>query len=292
MKHLYMVNRFSLGNKTDAVIRALEKASAECGRDYEICDNHGPMQAKRLTQNCHDENCAITAIGGDGSIHLILNDMVGTGSVLSFVPYGTGNDFYRTCRETLSDGILEADLIRVNNRYSINAVCFGIDADIANDDSFIHSRVIPKPLRYHTSVFYHFLTWKKGRPLTIECEGQTFEKAFTTVVAANARYYGGGYKICPDSVIDDGLMDVCIVEQLGKVNMARTILSMKNAGHLQNPSLQMLRTKKLVVSSRHPLQANLDGESLTSNRFELELIPKGVRLEYDSKFIELFNKAL
>ena len=68
--------------------------------------------------------------------------------------------------------------------------------------------------------------------------------------------------------------------------MAFLILSMKNAGHLQDPALRMVRAKKVMVSSPVPIRANVDGEPLQADHFELELIPRAVRLEYDQSFIE------
>ena len=285
MKYIYMVNRFVLKEKSDEVISRLRKVSDACDRTYEIVENKNVKEAKAAAERYRDQECIVTTIGGDGSVNALLNDLMGGRAVMSFVPFGTGNDLWRTCTETLEDGLHELDVIRINDRYCVNAACFGIDADIANDDNFIHNRMIPGPLRYHAGVLYHFLTWKRGRHLKIDWEGGTIEKEFTTVVAANARYYGGGYKISPDSVVDDGEMEVYLVDRLGKVNMARTILSMKNAGHLKNPALQMIRTGKVVISCAQEITANIDGELLPGKRFELELVRHGIRFDLDRTFV-------
>ena len=110
------------------------------------------------------------------------------------------------------------------------------------------------------------------------------------MVAANSNYYGGGYRISPESDIRDGRMEVYLVDALPKVNMARTILSIKKAGHLQNPALRLIRTGKLTISADEPFGANIDGEELIGDRFELEIIPKGMRLFFDHRFIEQINR--
>ena len=286
MKYVYMVNRFNLKETSGTVIRRLREVSKELHREYEIRVNETPQEAKAAVWNLKDSECVITALGGDGTINLLLNDLVGTGNILSYLPVGTGNDFHRTCMETLEDGIHDIDIVRINDRFFINAACFGIDADIANDESFIHNRMIPKPMRYNAGVLYHFLTYHKGRRLKVEWDGETIEKEFTTVVAANCRYYGSGYRISPHSIPNDGCIELCMVDHLGKINMARTILSMKNAGHLNNPALRILQTGKLTITADRPFSSNIDGEPLEADRFELAVQPKGIKIEIDREFIK------
>jgi len=287
MKYIYMVNQFQLKNKCDNLIKRLEYASNLLGRDYEIRFNQSPDEEKQFIHQNRDREYVITALGGDGSINLLVNELVGTNCIFSFVPVGTGNDFFRTCCETLSDGLHELDLIRINDRFFMNTACFGIDADIANDDHFIHNSFIPRPLRYHAGVLYHFLSYKGGRHMRVQCGGETIEKDFMTIVVAGGRYYGGGYKVSPDSLLHDGLMEIYLVDKVPKIKMAAMILSMKEAGHLKSPALRLLRTNKLQVSSNRPVRANIDGEPILAKQFDLELIPKGIRLDFNQKFLQL-----
>lgn len=291
-KYIYLVNRFNLREKTDEIIQKLHHASKELERDYRIIVNASPAEAADFVTGLRDKEFVVTGIGGDGSINHLLNDLAGTRNTLAFIPIGTGNDFYRGCLENLEDGVHAVDLIRINDRYFINVACFGIDADIANDDRFIHNRFIPRPLRYHAGVACHFLTFRGGRRMKIEYEEKdgsclrSVEGEFTTVVAANNRYYGGGYKVSPKSRIDDGLMEVLIVDGLGKISIARILLSMKKAGHLNHPALHQVRTRHLRITAGQPFCANIDGEPLLSDHFDLELLPKACRIELDREFIQ------
>jgi len=285
MKYIYLVNRFNLKDKTAQIVEQLKKASEEFGRSYEIVISDTVKEALDLKDRFQETEDIVTAIGGDGSINNILNQIVGTKNILSYIPIGTGNDFYRANLEDLEDGIRDVDIIRINDRYFINVACFGIDADIANDEKFIHNRFIPESMRYNAGVVYHFLTYKP-RKIKIECGDRVIEKELTTAVVGNAKYYGGGYKVSPYGKIDDGVMEIYLVDRLNKAKMANIILSMKNAGHLKNPALHSLTGNKVIISSDQPFGANIDGETLRSDCFELELIPKGIKLDFDRKFIE------
>lgn len=285
MKYIYLVNRFNFKDKTDRLVERLKSASEKFKRDYEIIINDTPEEAKNACKQFKDTEYVITAIGGDGSINLVLNDIVDTNNILAYIPIGTGNDFYRASLEEFDNGIHTTDLIKINDRYFINVACFGIDADIANDDNFIHNNLIPQSMRYDAGVVYYFLTYK-GRKLKIEYDNNTIEKDVTTVVVANSKYYGGGYKVAPNSKIDDGKMEVYIVDKLNKVKMASIILSMKNAGHLNNPALHTINTNKLTISSDHIFKANIDGEAIESDRFEIELIENRFRIDLNKEFIK------
>lgn len=289
MKYIYIVNSFALQDKTDRIIHRLKEVSAYFDREYEIVINEKAEDVRKSLEPYRKTQDVITSIGGDGSINLLLNDIIDTDNILSFVPHGTGNDFCRACRETIEDGIHEIDIIRINDRHFLNVACFGIDADIANDDNFIHNRLIPPSMRYNAGVVYYFLTYKP-RKMKIEVDGQTIEKEFTTVVAANNRYYGGGYRVSPHSIIDDGTMEIIYADRLNKVNMAKVILSMKDASHLKDPAVHSFNTTKAVISSDRPFAANIDGEPLLSDRFELELLPKRFRIEFNRGFIEKMTK--
>ena len=196
MKYIYFINRFSLKEDSDRLIAALERVCGRSDRDYEIVVSNSIAEHNAALERFKEGGYILCAIGGDGSINLLLNDIVKTDNVLSFIPYGTGNDFYRYCKESGLQGQNSIDLIRINERYFLNVACFGIDADIANDDNFIHNRFIPRPLRYDAGVVYYFLTYKP-RKMRIEINGELIERKFTTLVAANARYYGGGYRVSP-----------------------------------------------------------------------------------------------
>lgn len=290
MKYIYLLNRFNLKQDTDAIKEKLQRVSASFNRDYEICLSETIQDVKKHLERFKDGEYIITAIGGDGSINLLLNDLIGTKNILSFIPYGTGNDFCRYCMEELEDGIHETDIIKINERYFINVACFGIDADIANDDRFIHNRFIPKSMRYNAGVVYYFLTYKP-KTMKVSIEGQDIEGRFTTIIAANARYYGGGYRPSPNSFIDDGKMEILLVDELNKVSMAKTILSMKDASHLKNKAVHSYVSDRLILTADSLIGANIDGEALFADRFEIKMIPKGFRIEFNKRFIEEMSKG-
>ena len=285
MKHVFLVNKFSLKNKTDQVRAIVEEVCKKRNIDYIIEQNSEEESTEDILKRYQDTKDIIIAIGGDGTINRVLNGIAGTQNVLGYIPYGTGNDFYRVNKELLTEEINKIDLVRINEKYFINTACFGIDADIANSDEIVHSKLIPKKQRYNISLIYHLLKYK-AKQMTVDVHSDITKGEFTTVIVCNGRYYGGGYKVAPHSTLDDGLVDVYLVNKTSKPNMAKVIMSIKSGAHEKAKIVKKLQTDKLTIVSPTPISSNIDGEKLTANEFNIEVIPKGIDVYYNQPLID------
>ena len=285
MRYVFLINSFSIKNDVDKLIDSISKACEELELDYKIEVNSPNKSTEKILDSYKLDNSVIIAVGGDGTINRVLNKLVGTKNVLGYIPYGTGNDFYRTNKELLEQGINNIDLIRINHRYFINVACFGIDADIANNEDIIHSKLIPKSQRYNASIVKNFLNYKP-RHLTIYADGERYEGDYTTVALCNARYYGGGYKIGTNALLDDGLIDVYMADKMPKLEMAKLILGMKKGKHENHPLLKVVKAKKLFINSKESITCNIDGDKLSDRCFDVEVIPNGISVYYNQELID------
>lgn len=284
MKYVFILNSFGKEDIKD-IYQKIDIVSKSLNINYVIEVNNDNLSTEDILKKYEDTRNIIVAVGGDGMINRVLNGIVNTKNMLSYIPYGTGNDFDKTVKETLKPGRNCIDLAKIDDRYFINIACFGIDADIANDDNFIHNKYIPKELRYNTGVIYHFLKYK-ARTLEVEYDEGIIKDNFTTVAVCNARYYGDGYKISPSSIVNDGLLEVYLVKELSKFEMARTIHSMEDGKHEYSPYVQKIRTDNLTISSRIPVSSNIDGEIYTANEFNIEVMPNEIELFNNQELIE------
>ena len=290
MKYVFLVNRFSLKDSTNDVIARIITVGNEMKLDYQIEVNSSKVSTEDILAKYKDSRNIIICLGGDGTINRTLNGIVNTNNVLGYIPFGTGNDFYRSNKEILEQGINKIDLVRINDKYFINVACFGIDADIANTDELIHAWFIPKPLRYIVSLLCHFFKYK-ARHIKVIIDGKEYETEYTTVAICNARYYGGGFKIGTNAKLDDGVADVYLIEDLPKLKMASLILGMKKGKHEIDPSVNVIKTDKLSIETEEEVTANIDGDQITSNKFDVEVIPDGIEVFYDQKLIDEIKKV-
>ena len=289
MKYVYLLNSFSLKDSTEKLKEKLEQISKRRKIDYVIEVNNKDHSTEDILNKYKDSKNVIIAVGGDGTINRVLNSIVGTKNVLGYIPYGTGNDFYKTNKEILENGINKIDLVKINDKHFINIACFGIDADIGNNNDIVHSKIIPKKQRYNMSLLYNFIKYKP-RELEILINNEDIKDDFTTVVVCNGRYYGGGYKVGYNAKLDDGLLDVYLVPKINKVKTAKLIMSMKKGEHEKSKDITKYQASKLTVKSKEKIDCNIDGEVLSSNEFNIEIIKKGIEVYYDKYLINEVGK--
>ncbi len=287
MKYVFLINSFSLKDKTLEMIKKVDSVCQKRKLEYVIESNSLELSTEDILKKYQNQECVIMAMGGDGIINRVVNGIANTKNILGFIPLGTGNDFYKTNKEDLEPGVNKVDLVRINDKYFINITCFGIDADIANESDIIHSKIIPKSQRYNAGILYHFFKYK-ARELEIIVDGKTYSNYYTTVAVCNGKYYGGGYKVGTNSSLVDGKVDVYMVEKMAKINMARLILGMNEGKHEKSKKLKKVSTDKLIIKSPKEITCNMDGEELTAKEFEIEVIPGGLEVYYDQDLINEF----
>lgn len=286
MKHIFLLNSFGLKKRTLEIHNKLDVIAKQLDLDYKIEVNSETQSTEDIVKKYSKGKNIIYAVGGDGQINRVLNAIQGTKNILGILPVGTGNDFYKTVKETLNNGENTIDLLKINNMYFINIACFGIDAVVGNNTEIIHSRIIPKKQRYNISLLYNFLTYKP-RKMKVICDGEEYDKEFTTVVACNGRYYGGGYKVGTKSDLTDGKIELYLYEKMSKASMAKLILGMKSGKHEESPKLIKHKTKKLKIVCNKAIECNVDGEILKANKFTIELIHKGQTIFFNKEVINL-----
>lgn len=282
MRYIFLLNKFSLKDSYNEVASKIIDVANKRKLDYIIESNSSKVSTEDILNKYKDTKDIIMCVGGDGTINRTLNSIVNTNNILGYIPYGTGNDFYKTNKELLSSGINDIDLVRINDKYFINVACFGIDADVANAEKIVHSG---GSNGYVKSLLHQFTKYK-ARPLKVTIGDDVYEKNFTTVALCNARYYGSKFKIGTNALLDDGLIDVYMADDMPKYKMALLILGMNKAKHENNKAMKIVKCKKLFIESPTEMTCNIDGDQLTSKTFDVEVIPKGIKVYYDQDLID------
>lgn len=285
MKYVFLLNSFTLKNKVKEIEEKIKEYCKKSKIDYIIEVNSVDCSTEDILKKYKDDNYVIFPIGGDGIINRTLNSIVNTNNKLGFVPYGTGNDFYRTVLEQFKDGINKCDIIKVNDKYFINTLCFGIDADIANNKNMFKSKFIPKKQSYNLGLLYTFFKYKK-KYFEVISDEEYINGDFTTIAICNGCYYGGGYNISPNSNLNDGKFVLLLAPLTNKLSMIKLILSMKNGNHLDNKNIKILNLDKVTIKSDKVCVANIDGEEISSKKFNIEVIKDGIDVCYNKKLIK------
>ncbi|MBV9291555.1 MAG: diacylglycerol kinase [Frankiales bacterium] len=232
----------------------------------------------------------LVALGGDGMVHLALNVVAGTQTPLGIVPAGTGNDLASTLglptkdpaaaarlvAERLRDGSARSmDAVRVGDRWYGCVLSAGFDSrvnDRANRMSWPRGR-----MRYNLAILAELGVFKPV-PFMLELDGERWETEAMLVAIGNAKSYGAGMQICPDAVVDDGLVDITVLGPVSKPAFLRAFPKVFKGTHRDHPAVTMRRARVVSIAATEDVTVYADGEHLGSLPVTCETVPHAVRI--------------
>ena len=103
---------------------------------------------------------------------------------------------------------------------------------------------------------------------------------YSLVSICNGRYYGGGFCPAPSAEIDDGVLDVCLVDHMSRTKAFSQLMKYKKGHHVGQPGFTMYRSTSGIFSSldsNFQLQGNYDGEDFFGHKVRYEIVPKAIR---------------
>lgn len=286
MKHIFIVNPISGKGKTLKAVDRIKKVCEEENLDYEIYFTEYPKDATKIARKYRFTKNIIYSVGGDGTLNEVLNGIVGTKNLLGVIPAGSGNDFYKTLSK-IDEEYPVIDIGKVNDRYFINIISIGIDAEVANNVSLMKKRKVPTNQIYNASLIYTFFKYKyKDIDLSIDEKEQKKGKC-TILTICNGQVYGGGYKIAPSAKLTDGYFDVYYVEKVSKFHLPSLINMLKRGIHERHNKVHKSQATKIKFKCDKELVCNIDGEIMTAKKFNVKIIPNAITI-YNNK--ELIKK--
>ena len=255
----------------------------------------------------------VIAGGGDGTIHAVVNGLLrdgadGSGSLprLGVLPLGTANDFARTLgvhdvtealdaiaaarsrpdrpqerADPTQARLVASDLIRVSfdggrPEYVTNICVAGFGGDVQEE-------VTPEikegwgPLAYVRGGLGAFEG--EGYAATLEIDGQPpRETKFFNLAASNGRYSGGGIPIAPRAEVDDGSIDVVIIEPVHFTGLAALAPLIARGHHLESEHVHYQTAGRIRISSDEPMHYSLDGDAWTGRVVDVEVVEGALRM--------------
>jgi YegS/Rv2252/BmrU family lipid kinase len=211
---------------------------------------------------------AFLPVGGDGTVHQALPAIAEAKIPLGFLPCGRGNDFARniglpsklqkSCSLPSNPSFHQVDLPRINHIPFVAVAYVGFDAEVnklANDGRGYFGGT----LGYIVCVLK---TLKNFRPFEVEItiDDLTWRERVMMVTVANAPFYGGGMKIAPDANMNDGVLDICIVKEISKLELLWEFPKVFKGTHIYHPRIMMKSGRRIRLTSDEPRNIYADGE--------------------------------
>ncbi len=247
-------------------------------RDLEGRDG---AEALDLAHQCVADGAeTLVVVGGDGLVHLAVQAVAGSATVLGIIPAGTGNDVARYFDLPRKDPVAAAtrivagqtrtvDLARSGGRYFVTVLAAGFDA-IVNERA--NAMTWPRgQMRYNIATLAELRTFEPI-PYTLELDGEVLRLDAMLVAVGNGPSFGGGLRITEGAVLDDGMLDVVIIKPMSRTGLVRTYPKLFKGTHTTHPQYEHHRVRSVTVAAPG-IVSYADGERFGALPLTVECAP-------------------
>jgi diacylglycerol kinase (ATP) len=255
---------------------------------YEICYSEYRGHAFEIAAKKAEAGYVnIIAVGGDGTVNEVASALVSTSCNLGIIPAGSGNGLARHLRipihftESLevirNHKIQTIDVGKVNGRYFFCTCGIGFDACVGKKFAHDSRRGM---LSYLRATIHQYITYSP-KSYMLKTENKTVKLKAFLVTFANSGQYGNNAYIAPNAIIDDGLLDLCILRPFPKTSTLELGLRLFFKNIDQSPYLEVMRIKKATLKrkGRQKITLHLDGEPVTLKRkLKVKVIPEALHV--------------
>jgi diacylglycerol kinase (ATP) len=221
-------------------------------------------------------------IGGDGTVNLAVQELVGSGLGIALIPAGTGNDFARTLnlklknpeqliKHYLSSRPSLIDVGKVGDKYFVDVLSTGFDS-MVNERANAMKRIKGRA-KYNISLLLVLSTFKP-KSYRFSIDGFSFESKAMLIAVSNGICYGGGMKVTPDAKIDDGLFDILILSPVSKLEFLKVFPKVFSGKHTTHPAVKISRGRSVEIDS--DAVAYADGERVGPLPVKARVIERGL----------------
>ena len=297
MKTELIINLTAGGGKPRPYLKTIFKYLKENGFNFKVSYTSHHGEAIELARKAADKGIdLIVSIGGDGTVNEIVNGIMKSKNdpSLGIIPLGWANDFIKStdipsdiieaCKILIRGKIKKIDIGVINSKIYFANICgVGFDAEVALLANQMKSK--HPNLRILSAFVYVFATVKKllspfsYHNVKIKFDGQEIHSKILFIAISNGKIYGGRFKITPEAILDDGLLEVCVVKEMGRFKYLSIIPKVFKGTHASIKGVNFYRAKEVVIQSSEPVLAQVSGEVIEGQKeFSITLLPKSLKL--------------
>jgi YegS/Rv2252/BmrU family lipid kinase len=285
MYHI-IINPVSGKNRGLKNLRKVEKILEERGVAYEVHQSSAVRDAEDIVRGLTEAGeYDIIVLGGDGTLHEVLNGIADPSRCkLGLVPSGTGNDFAEKlslskkvdeAMKTILDGeAKDVDYLDVGGVRCMNVAGVGMDVDVLER---CQKGKFRGKIKYFMSLLKSIFAFK-GYPIVVNYDGKEEKHDALLAAVCNGAQFGGGIPICPPAVVDDGKMNVLIVDHIkGKLNLCKALVVLMLGKMPTFHKAKHFLCDKIRFTPLVPCTLQLDGELYKGLDFNVKIC-KGLKM--------------
>lgn len=269
-KYLFITNPSAGKGLSAGRIEKLRSFMGNKGIDYEIKQtarrgDAGTIALWGIEKGFNN----IISVGGDGTSSCIANAIAYKDINFGVIPFGSGNDFPKACGIPLNvddalGTVVEGkpalvDVGKFNSRYFINGLGIGLDGAVAH--RFRKFKIFGGFLGYFIGAAVEALLFK-GFDAELNAGNKTYRGRYVLCGACNGPYQGGRFRLAPEAQVDDGKLDIYMIDDMQPVTRFMRIGKVMNGTHKDLSEVNIIKTEKASLRVYRNLPAHMDGEPL------------------------------
>ena len=264
-----LVNPASAGGRALAALPAVTAELDRLGAPHRHIETHSADHAAEQAALAAEAGEIVAALGGDGLVRPIAGALRGGEGALAILPGGRGNDLARVlgippdpaaaARVAVTGSERRLDVADVDGVPYLGIASLGFDSEanrIAN-----RTRLVRGNLVYLYAALRALAAWRPAA-FTVDVDGERHELIGYCVAVGNSRAYGGGMFLLPHAELDDGLLDVLMIERHSKLRFLRDLPKVFKGAHLESPHALLARGAVIEVESDRPFDVYADGDPI------------------------------
>jgi diacylglycerol kinase (ATP) len=258
----------------------------ERGLANEVVYSRSPADPAELARAALRDRCPlVVGVGGDGLVSQVASELVGSDTVLGIIPAGVGNDFARglgiplniaqACAVLGQGHARRVDVGQANERYFLSVAVMGLAAEV--------NRKANQFRRLRVSALYTLLTVATvftDKPLlfTVTYNGHERRCYSWLIAVGNTWSCARGMALVPGARPDDGLLEACIVNGMGKLELLYTFPRVFRGTHIYHTGIETLRGREITVRADGSCEIYADGERIGPLPVVLRAVPQALRV--------------
>jgi YegS/Rv2252/BmrU family lipid kinase len=249
-----------------------------------------PLDAVAIAEREAANYSCIVAAGGDGTVHEVVNGLMRAGApaALGVIPLGSGDDFAKLLSNdfifNFSNKKTRAfDVGRIVSgsevRYFANGMDIGFGAHGARNVASV-PRLLTGFGAYLGALALTMVRYPLLRVRLQLDDAPHFELTTAMTAVMNGSTFGGSFRVCPQARPDDGLLDLLLVDAVGRLEILQLVPKILRGSHAGHPRLRLARAKRVTIASDEPLLVEADGEIAFdgTRMLEIDLQPGVLRV--------------
>lgn len=297
MRALFIINPAAGAGRAGAMWPRLKTRLPWAQLQADQVLTRGPHEAGRLARENATRYELVAAVGGDGTVREVADGILSTPESrtrLGILPLGTGNDVaealgiaseQEAIRSISSSETRSIDAIRIgcqgeNGPIECHALLFagaGIIAEVLKRTTAHSKRWFGRRLAYPAGLIQALWSYRSPR-MRVTWDREELEQEFLFVGASNTEIAGGGMRIAPGARFDDGLLNLNLVDAMGRWTALRQLRRLCRGQHVRHPKVRYLTARSLAIEAESPLEIAVDGDLVGHTPARIAVRPKALRV--------------